>query len=148
MFTRELRYPFLVFVLALLTHSATAQVMSVPSSGFGDIGVSGLGSSSGGTAMGLISSEQMGNNLWSLVNEGQNRSPLESPSGSVSKLDLKAPGKARREYERGYKLLMLKDYKGAAEHLGIHALREKQAPCQRVAVSTIALEPLGREADR
>jgi Ca-activated chloride channel homolog len=67
--------------------------------------------------MGLISSEQMGNNLWSLVNEGQNRSPLESPSGSVSKLDLKAPGKARREYERGYKLLMLKDYKGAAEHL-------------------------------
>lgn len=69
--------------------------------------------------MGLISSEQMGNNLWSLVNEGQNRSPLESPSGSVSKLDLKAPGKARREYEKGYKLLMLKDYKGAIEHLEI-----------------------------
>lgn len=67
--------------------------------------------------MGLISSEQMGNNLWSLVNEGQNRSPLESPSGSVSKLDLKAPGKARHEYEKGYKLLMLKDYKEAVDHL-------------------------------
>lgn len=93
--------------------------MSIPSSGFGDIGVSGLGSSSGGTAMGLISSEQMGNNLWGMINEGQNRSPLEGPSGSISKLDLKAPGKARSEYDKGYKLLMQKDYKGAIDHLAI-----------------------------
>ncbi|MGH9499387.1 MAG: VWA domain-containing protein [Terriglobales bacterium] len=93
--------------------------MSIPSSGFGNIGVSALGSAGGGTAMGLISAEQMGNNLWGLVSEGQNRSPLESPSGSISKLDLKAPGNARREYEKGYKLLMQKDYKGAIEHLEI-----------------------------
>jgi VWFA-related protein len=54
--------------------------------------------------------------MWSAANEAS-RSPLENPSGSISKLDLKAPGKARREYEKGYQLLMKKDYKGAIEHL-------------------------------
>jgi len=47
----------------------------------------------------------------------QTRSPLESPNGSLSKLDLKAPGKARREYDKGYQLLMRKDLQGAVEHL-------------------------------
>src|ERR1019366_2317431 len=47
----------------------------------------------------------------------QNRSPLESPSGSLSKLDLKAPGKARREFDKGYQLLMRKDHQGAVAHL-------------------------------
>lgn len=55
--------------------------------------------------------------MWSAANEAS-RSPLEGPSGAVSKLDLKAPGKARREFEKGYQLLMKKDYKGAVEHLG------------------------------
>ena len=41
---------------------------------------------------------------------------LQTPSGAVSKFDLKAPGKARREYQRGYDLLTKKDLKGAAEH--------------------------------
>ena len=54
--------------------------------------------------------------MWSAANAAS-RSPLENPAGSVSKLDLKAPGKARREYEKGYQLLMKKDYKGAIEHL-------------------------------
>jgi hypothetical protein len=54
-------------------------------------------------------------NLWLL--NGQARSPLESPNGSLSKLDLKAPGKARHEYEKGYQLLMHKDLHGAVEHL-------------------------------
>ncbi len=57
--------------------------------------------------------------MWSAANAGQNRSPLESPSGSVSKLDLKAPGKARHEYEKGYVFLVKKDYKSAIEHLGV-----------------------------
>jgi len=43
--------------------------------------------------------------------------PLEDPTLAVSKLDLKAPGKARKEYERAFKLLNQKDYQGAAEHL-------------------------------
>lgn len=44
-------------------------------------------------------------------------SPLENPTISVSKLDLKAPGKARHEYDKGVLLLNRKDYPGAAEHL-------------------------------
>jgi Ca-activated chloride channel homolog len=54
-------------------------------------------------------------NLW-LIN-GQSRSPLESPNASLSKLDLKAPGKARHEYDKGYQLLQRKDLQGAVEHL-------------------------------
>lgn len=35
----------------------------------------------------------------------------------VSKLDLKAPGNARKEYDKGFQLLMRKDLRGAIEHL-------------------------------
>jgi VWFA-related protein len=57
----------------------------------------------------------MTNNLWAI---NQNHlSSLESPTGSLSKLDLKAPWKARREYEKGYQLLMRKDFQSAVEHL-------------------------------
>jgi Ca-activated chloride channel family protein len=54
-------------------------------------------------------------NLWRIGDEGN--SPLEGPSGSISRLDLKAPPKARNEYSKGYVLLMQKDLGGAAEHL-------------------------------
>jgi tetratricopeptide (TPR) repeat protein len=43
--------------------------------------------------------------------------PLQAPSGSISKLDLKSPGKARREYEKGYQLLMKRDLQAAIGHL-------------------------------
>ena len=45
------------------------------------------------------------------------QSAAEAASGSVSQLDLKAPGKARREYDKGYELLAKKDFQGAAKHL-------------------------------
>jgi len=48
---------------------------------------------------------------------GRDRTPLQSPSGSVSALDLKAPGKAQREYEKGYQCLQRKDLEGAVQHL-------------------------------
>ena len=57
----------------------------------------------------------MDSNLWQI--NTQIKSPLDSPNGSLSKLDLKAPGKARREYEKGYRLLLTKDLNGAVEHL-------------------------------
>jgi Ca-activated chloride channel homolog len=44
-------------------------------------------------------------------------SALEDPRLSVSTLDLKAPGKARREYDRGMFLLNRKDFSNAAEHM-------------------------------
>lgn len=56
--------------------------------------------------------------LWSAGHAANDRSPLQAPSGSVSALDLKAPEKARREYNQGYLLLMRKDLDGAVEHLG------------------------------
>jgi len=40
------------------------------------------------------------------------QSAAEAASGSVSQLDLKAPGKARREYDKGYELLRRKIFKG------------------------------------
>jgi VWFA-related protein len=43
--------------------------------------------------------------------------PAESPSTSVSKLDLKAPGKARKAYAKGYQLLNRKEYQSAIESL-------------------------------
>ncbi|HEY1464885.1 MAG TPA: VWA domain-containing protein, partial [Terriglobales bacterium] len=97
--------------------SAVAQIMSIPTSGFGQFGSTNvLGGSS--VMPGLTSVEQMTNNLWA-ISEGaaHNHSPLENASGSASKLDLKAPGKARKEYSKGYQLLMQKDYKGAVDHL-------------------------------
>jgi Ca-activated chloride channel family protein len=65
----------------------------------------------------LLSSGQMNMELWSATNAGKNRSPLQGPSGSVSGMDTRAPAKARREYEKGYQLLMRKDLPGAVEHL-------------------------------
>jgi tetratricopeptide (TPR) repeat protein len=42
---------------------------------------------------------------------------LQAASGSISKLDLKSPAKARREYEKGHQLLMKKDLEAAITHL-------------------------------
>lgn len=44
-------------------------------------------------------------------------SPLEDPVISVSKLDLKAPGKARKEYDKAFRFLNKKDYQTAVNHL-------------------------------
>src|SRR5208337_3392850 len=42
---------------------------------------------------------------------------VQTPDDSVSRLDLKSPGKSRHEYELGYRLLMRNDAQGAAGHL-------------------------------
>jgi tetratricopeptide (TPR) repeat protein len=94
------------FVL-LLSSTLSAQQMSL-----------GSGSSMGVFSNPLQQSLQgigLNQSLW-LIN-GQGRSPLDTADGSLSKLDLKAPGKARHEYEKGYQLLMRKDLQGAIEHL-------------------------------
>ncbi|HET8823898.1 MAG TPA: VWA domain-containing protein [Terriglobales bacterium] len=44
----------------------------------------------------------------------QQNSPLQNPSLLSSKLDAKAPAKARRAFEKGYELLYAKDYQRAA----------------------------------
>ena len=115
MLSRLVRHPAFLLPLSLLPSFALAQVMSVPSSGFGNIGSpSGPGSSVG---IGLISSEQMTNNLFSMNTNMQNRRAGEASSSEISKLDLKAPWKARHEYDKGYQFLMRKDFLNAIEHL-------------------------------
>jgi Tfp pilus assembly protein PilF len=57
-------------------------------------------------------------NLLTVNSHDPNGSEVQSPSASVSKLDLKAPGKAQREYDKGFQLLMKKDLPAAVGHLG------------------------------
>jgi VWFA-related protein len=104
MISRALLRALFVF---LLSSNLFAQLMSL-----------GSGSTMGVFSNPLQQSLQgvgLNQSLW-LIN-GQGQSPLDTADGSLSKLDLKAPGKARHEYEKGYQLLMRKDLQGAIEHL-------------------------------
>jgi Ca-activated chloride channel family protein len=68
--------------------------------------------------MGAIGAARMDGNLFLINSQGTNAtSALQAPSGSVSKLDLKAPAKAQHEYAKGYQLLMKNDAPGAIAHL-------------------------------
>jgi len=73
---------------------------------------------SGAMAANALLTAEMDFNLFTVNTRDPNGTLVESASASVSKLDLKAPGKARREYEQGFQLLMKKDLQGAVEHLG------------------------------
>ena len=105
---KRLRLQFVI--LALLPVSAKAQVLSVPMPG---VDPGGLGAYS----MDAIQSTQMDLSVFRIDTQNQNVSPVQSPSASVSKLDLKAPWKARREYAIGFRLLMRKELPGAVDHL-------------------------------
>lgn len=67
--------------------------------------------------MDALQSTRMDFEIFRIDGHDPNKTPLQNPSGSVSKFDLKAPGKARKEYQKGYQLLMGKDLPGAMEHL-------------------------------
>jgi Ca-activated chloride channel homolog len=51
------------------------------------------------------------------ISEDRWQRNLDNLSSSFCKLDRKAPAAARREYEKGTRFLILKNYSGAAEHL-------------------------------
>jgi VWFA-related protein len=93
----------------LLSSTLFAQNLSFPSS------PGGAATNMADSALNLVQTTMMDGNLFTI--NTQNRSPLESPTGSLSKLDLKAPGKAKHEYDKGYQLLMRKDMPGAVDHL-------------------------------
>ncbi|MGA8432920.1 MAG: VWA domain-containing protein [Candidatus Sulfotelmatobacter sp.] len=110
MFSRLVSSLFLALsLLGSLFCTATAQVLHFPAPG-----------DAMQTSMSIdaIQSAQMDFNLFTINSRDENSPLAQSPSASISKLDLKAPGKARREYEKGFQLLMGKDPKGAIEHLG------------------------------
>lgn len=96
-------------VPVVLVGGAISQNLSLPESG-----------NRFGNALGSIDAIQRGRmDLDILTINGGSRdgTPLQSPTGSVSALDLKAPAKAQREYEKGYQCLQRKDLKSAVQHL-------------------------------
>ena len=101
------RYLLSGFVLALLSSFAVGQVLNFPTSAIG----------SGAMAANALLGAQMDFNLFTVNGQNGAFTSLQTPSGSLSKLDLKAPGKAQREYDKGYQLLLRKDAAGAIEHL-------------------------------
>jgi Ca-activated chloride channel homolog len=112
MLRRRLRTALLVGGLSWVVGAcpATAQVFSTPSAS----------GKFGGSMTSLDSIQTVGidSNIF-LINtqSAAHGSPLQTPSGSISALDLKSPAKARSEYEKGYKLLMRKDLQAAIGHL-------------------------------
>lgn len=99
---------FLALLFMLLCSAATAQTLTIPGS---------ANRFNNAVALDAIQAAQMDFNFLQINSRNGNLSPLQSTCGSLSKLDLKAPGKARGEYQKGYQLLMGKDLKGAVEHL-------------------------------
>jgi Ca-activated chloride channel homolog len=66
----------------------------------------------------LSSFDQSQVDFWMNNDDAEKRRKMvENLSDSVSKLDLKAPGSARREYEKGTQLLRNKNFPEAVEHL-------------------------------
>jgi Ca-activated chloride channel family protein len=71
---------------------------------------------------------------------------LEQPSEGVSKLDLKAPYKARTEFDRGVQLLLHKDPNGAIGHLAKATAIDPQFVAAHNALGTAYMD-LGRNAE-
>jgi VWFA-related protein len=99
----------ITFVFLVLSCAAFAQVFTMPNSPYASM------TNSSNSALNLVQTTIVDSNMW-LINSA-NRSPLDTPTGALSKLDLKAPGKARSEFGKGYQLLMKKDLSGAVQHL-------------------------------
>ena len=98
-------------IVALIACPAVAQILSIPTSGGGKF--------AGGVELGPLQSAAMDFNFFTINGRNPDNTPLEGRSNAISQLDLKAPGKARREYDKGYQFLMKKDAQSAIEHLKI-----------------------------
>lgn len=102
------RWPNIALLLGLLSGSAIGQVLSFPTFG------PNYSYALSGDAVEMA---RMNFDVFTINGQAQGSTPLQSPSGSISMLDLKAPGKAQREYTKGYQLLLKKDFQGAVGHL-------------------------------
>ena len=110
MFRRRLWRALLLCVLFSVggACNAAAQVFTLPSAG----------GKFAGQMVGLNATQAAGmdNNIFRINTQNANN-VSENSSSTTSKLDLKAPSNARREFEKGYQLLLRKDLQGAIEHL-------------------------------
>jgi Ca-activated chloride channel family protein len=104
---KALLFPFLVLACSFSLLSASAVAQSLPGAG-SQLGV--------GPQIGEAGAEIYMMDV--MTQQAQrSREQQQKPSEGVSKLDLKAPGGARKEYEKGVSLLLKKDLDGAVEHL-------------------------------
>lgn len=103
------RLAIFILLLGSMVCISAAQVLHFPTPG-----------DSMQTSMSIdaIQASQMDFNILTINGQDPNSPLVQSLSASVSKLDLKAPGKAQREYTKGLQLLLRKDYPSAVEHLG------------------------------
>jgi Ca-activated chloride channel homolog len=108
------RHPIVLstIILGLISYPAAGQVLSLP------MGGDRFNSS---MDMGPLRTAEMNFNLFTINSQNPDNTPLQGRSDSISRFDLKAPGKARREYDKGYQFLMKKDAQSAIEHLKIAA---------------------------
>ncbi len=112
MLSQQVRRALLLTLLVWTVGTSTTAAQSVFRS-------PGTNNQFGGlTSLDNIQSTRIDSNLF-LINglSSDANTPLQTPSGSISKLDRKAPAPARREYEKGYQLLMKKDLEAAIAHL-------------------------------
>ncbi len=111
MFCLSIRW---ILLFLPLSCAATAQMISLasPSNKFGiPTGVDAIQQTQMDTNFLLINSKNPNGS------KDPNGTKVQSPTGSVSALDLAAPGKARHEYQQGYQLLMQNNLQGAVPHL-------------------------------
>ncbi|HTS06757.1 MAG TPA: VWA domain-containing protein [Candidatus Eisenbacteria bacterium] len=99
---------FCAIVGVLLSSVANGQVLSIPT--FGPNYTNAL-------AGDAVETARMDFDVFTINGQNSGSTPFQTPSGSISQLDLTAPGKAVKEYTKGYQLLLKKDYQGAVEHL-------------------------------
>ncbi|MGA8030360.1 MAG: VWA domain-containing protein [Bryobacteraceae bacterium] len=103
----KIRWPVVVFLSIAVAGIAEAQNLSFPR---GD-------AMQAYTTVDAIQNASINFNIFTVNSQNADGTSLQTPSGYLSKLDLKAPGKAQREYDKGYQLLMRKDSEGAVQHL-------------------------------
>ena len=101
------RFPILWAPLFLLSFccAAAGQVMSFPASG------------AAMSPLDAIQRGQLDMSMLLVASRNPHTTEVQSPDSSLSRLDLKAPGKAQHEYAKGYRLLMRNNLENAVEHL-------------------------------
>ncbi len=95
-------------LFGVLTALASAQTLRLPTPG---------DSMTTSMSIDAIQSAQLDFTIFTVNSQDPGTTPLQGPGGALSKLDLKAPPKAQREYDKGFQLLLRKDAPGAVQHL-------------------------------
>lgn len=106
MFKLPIRWTLLFFSLSCVATAQVINLSGLPRDRLGNPG-----------SMDPIQAGQMDTNFLLINSHSPNHAGVQNPDGSISALDLKAPKKAKQEYERGYRLLMQNNLQASVDHL-------------------------------